>query len=344
MGRLSAIVMRPLTAAERQRRLRARLIGMRPLTAAERQRRLRATLEATTALGLMATAAPYLNERDASGFLGMSSDGVGHQDSERPTWDNEHSHESAELIRSKGDGPAEPTLLFGHNGTVGEDMEAMFGQGRMNTSRDRLPMRTVVRHISLNVHSPIDWLCRMRDLRVRLPTSFRAFPRFHRRSESARSYSELIAQREMPKSARSTMVATPMRRAGHTLALSALGITTFAIVFLVGLYVTLDPDSTAEQPTAVVVTASRLNCRAEPSLRSKVLHVAKLDEKLDVLGEGVRWWRVRVQDSQCWISSEYAKSADGRRQQRMRGWVAVLSAQVGLGGLESSHGKRQQSE
>ena len=406
MGRLSTIGMRPLTAAERRQRLMAAIgrpqIAKKPLTAAERQRRLRARFKATAAWGpLLASAAPILNERDdASGFLDMSGDGVVHQDSEHPTWDNEDSHEPAELIRIKGDGPAEPTLLFGHSGTVGEDMEAIFGRGRLNTSRDRLPMSTAVRHISLNADSPIDWLRRMRDLRVCLPTSFRAFPRFHRRSESgrsyseliqlptrtavrhislnanllldwlrrmrdfalrvrlptsfrafpqfgrrpesARSYSELIAQREMPKSARSSTLATPLGRAGRTVALGALGITMFAIVFLAGLYVTLDPASTAEQPLALVVTASRLNCRVGPSLQSKVLYVAKRDEKLDVLGQGVRWWRVRVQHSQCWVSTEYVKSIDAGRQQRMRGWLA--GAQAGLRGLESSRAEREQSK
>lgn len=350
MGRLSTIGMRPLTAAERRQRLMAAIgrpqIAKKPLTAAERQRRLRARFKATAAWGpLLASAAPILNERDdASGFLDMSGDGVVHQDSEHPTWDNEDSHEPAELIRIKGDGPAEPTLLFGHSGTVGEDMEAIFGRGRLNTSRDRLPMSTAVRHISLNANLLLDWLRRMRDfaLRVRLPTSFRAFPQFGRRPESARSYSELIAQREMPKSARSSTLATPLRRAGRTVALGALGITMFAIVFLAGLYVTLDPASTAEQPLALVVTASRLNCRVGPSLQSKVLYVAKRDEKLDVLGQGVRWWRVRVQHSQCWVSTEYVKSIDAGRQQRMRGWLA--GAQAGLRGLESSRAEREQSK
>lgn len=138
--------------------------------------------------------------------------------------------------------------------------------------------------------------------------------------------------------------ASPVRRAAGTLALTALAITTFVIGFLAGLYVTLGRGNTAEQPTAVVVTASRLNCRINPSLQARVLSVAKRGEKLDVLGQGAGWWRVRAQDTDCWISSDYAQSAEPGRQQRMRSWLDELGASLGLGGPEGSPGEREQSK
>jgi hypothetical protein len=404
-------------------------IGMTPLTAAERQRRLRASLETTTALGLMATAAPYLNEHDAAGFLGLSSDGVGHPDAEPPARDSEDSNERTELILAAVGGAAEATFFFGETGTADEDL-GIFGPGQwdevpdqQDDVHDHLPMRTAVRHLTVDEDSSLDWLGRvrgwhprpftalrrlrrrpaserlprlpmrtavrylsrtanvpvhwlrgMRDWRVRLPASFTAFPAFSWRRRSAPSFSELIAQRGAPEPARPSppilgellapapamrgeilAPVAPMRQpvpppaasvrsAAGTLVLTALAITTFAIGFVAGLYVTLGRGSPAEQPAAVVVTASRLNCRINPSLQARVLSVAKRGEKLHVLEQGAGWWRVRAQDTQCWISSEYAQSVEPGRQQRMRSWLDELGASLGLGRPESSPGEREQSK
>lgn len=232
--------------------------------------------------------------------------------------------ESSGLIRSGGGGSKEVALLVDHRGTVTDDMEEIFGRGRLNISGDRLLVSESVRRISFKVNPALNWLRRMCDVAMHFhfPTYFRFFSLFRRPPKVGPGYSELIAQRETPESERPVIrLSAPAKYTGRIFALSALAIGMFGIVFLVGLYVTLGPEGSVIERPIAFVTANRLNCRAKPSLQSEVLQVATLDEKLDLLGESISWWRVQIRGKECWVSSDYVKLAGSRREQRKRSWL-----------------------
>lgn len=211
--------------------------------------------------------------------------------------------QSTELIHCKNRGPAETSLVFLHKGPVSEDMVAIFGEARLSTLSDVPPVVGAVRRISLNSDSLIDWVNRMW---ARVPKSFKLSPVLRRPTAATPSFADLIAQRHAPGS---TQPATEDgSRTRERPALIAWVAAMFGLVVLVGMYLTLNREGAAVE-RSVVVTASRLNCRAGPSPTSEVLHVAKNGENLALLNQGATWWQVRMQETACRVSSDYVKLA-----------------------------------
>jgi len=125
------------------------------------------------------------------------------------------------------------------------------------------------------------------------------------RSSQQPSYSHLIAQRADPDLARAALVVRPGRRRSTILLLGALAaVLLVGIVLLVWLYTAGGRDGAAEQEVAVV-TANRLNCRAQPSPGADVVYVAMRTQQLTVIGEQSAWRRVRVAGNECWVSGEF---------------------------------------
>lgn len=95
-------------------------------------------------------------------------------------------------------------------------------------------------------------------------------------------------------------------RRGAIVALAAV-----AVAVVIGIAIWLgflaasgSTDAHLEQSFALV-TANRLNCRAEPSPESEVVGVAGRDERLVVHEEQGPWRRVSLRGASCWVSSEY---------------------------------------
>ena len=127
---------------------------------------------------------------------------------------------------------------------------------------------------------------------------------------SGLSYSELL---DLRKSQTAPPPVRIRKRRGGKRGVLAIGSLVLAGLGGVALWVMLSdaPDQRGSSTASLVgvVTASRLNCRTEPSPSSAVAHVAMRGEELVLGEERGPWRRVRAVGADCWVSSEYVHLA-----------------------------------
>ena len=129
---------------------------------------------------------------------------------------------------------------------------------------------------------------------------------------SGLSYSELIDLRKSEIPVQPGRKRGPIFRRGFVVALGGLLLLALACVAIwFALYRAPGPAASAANRNIGVVTASKLNCRAQPSATSPVVGIAVRGDKVVVLNTSGFWQRVRLRGADCWVSVEYVRLAGG---------------------------------
>ena len=124
------------------------------------------------------------------------------------------------------------------------------------------------------------------------------------------SYSELLDLRKSETSVQPARIRRLHFRKAFVVALGAI-----ALVILVGgalwftLYRAPGPASAGKNQDIGLVTATKLNCRAEPSATSPVVRIGARGEKVVMLAASGSWQHVRMRGAECWASIDYVQIA-----------------------------------